>query len=248
MPHSCPQCDSEARSGSTFRKYGFYYRTSDSKRQQRYQCRLCRLTCSPATFSPWCGQRKRNLNFKVLKNLCTGVSLRNTARNLTINRKTVARKLEALGFYAESELGRINRLHAKSTVIEFDDLETFEHTKCKPISVTLAVESRTRRILGLEVSTMPAKGLLVEKARKYGYREDGRARARKALFTSIKELVTENVVIKSDCNPHYPCDVKRHFPKARHVTYLSRKSSLGGQGELKKTLFDPLFSLRVALR
>lgn len=31
--------------------------------------------------------------------------------------------------------------------IEFDDLETLEHTKRKPLLVTLAVEYKTRRIL-----------------------------------------------------------------------------------------------------
>jgi transposase-like protein len=244
MLSSCSICDSKGKSGSSFRKYGFYFRTSDRHKVQRYQCRLCRLTVSPSTFSPWCGQKKRLINEVVRQLLARGTSLRNAARILKINRKTVARKLEALGFHAASELDRINRKeHEKSLVIEFDDLETFEHTKCKPLSVTLAVESRTRRILAIEVSTMPAKGKLVEKAKKYGRRHDGRAKARARLFTTLKDLVAKNALIRSDSNPHYPRDVKRHFPKAHHVTYMSRRSSLGGQGELKKVAFDPLFSL-----
>ena len=243
MHYSCSLCDSKGRFGSTFRKYGFFFRTSDSKPIQRYQCRVCKITCSPATFSPWFRQKKRYLNAKIAELLAFGMSVKNTARHCKINRKTVARKLEAFGFYAESELDRQNRKKNKSRVIEFDDLETFENTKCKPISVTLAVESRTRRILALEVSTMAAKGLLVEKAKKYGYRKDGRAAARGIVFKKLKELVHEDAVIKSDSNPHYPADVKKFFPKARHVTFLSRRSSLGGQGELKKTKFDPIFSL-----
>jgi transposase-like protein len=244
MPSSCPKCDSEARAGSGFRRYGFYFRTSESKRIQRYQCRLCKITVSPSTFSPWCGQKKRMINEAVRQLLARGVSLRNTAAALRLNRKTIDRKLEALGFHAASELDRQNRARTtKSRVIELDDLETFEHTKCKPISVTLAVESRTRRILALDVSTMPAKGLLVKKAMKYGEREDGRAAARTAVLTTLQDLVHKDVVIKTDANPHYPPDIKRHFPMARQVTYLSRRSSLGGQGELKKTVFDPLFSI-----
>jgi transposase-like protein len=246
MLSSCPRCESEGRSGSSFRRNGSFFRTSDSRRIQRYQCLHCKRTVSPSTFSPWCGQKKRMINGIVRELLARGVSIRNAAEILKVDRKTIARKLEALGYHAASELGRLNRESArkqKSRVVEFDDLETFELTKCKPISVTLAVESRTRRILGVEVASMPAKGLLVKRARKYGPREDGRYHARQRLFTTLKDLVHEEAMIKSDSNPHYPPDVRRHFPRARHVTYLGRESSLGGQGELKKVVFDPLFSL-----
>ncbi len=97
--------------------------------------------------------------------------------------------------------------------------------------------------MGLEVSTMPARGLLVERAKKYGPREDRRAEGRKRLFTAIRPFVHPEAMIKSDSNPHYPADVKRHFPSAHHVTYLSRKGSNTGGGELKQGGFDPLFSL-----
>ena len=243
MVSSCPKCDSEGRSGSSFRRFGFYFRTEDRKRIQRYQCRLCRLTVSPSSFSPWCGQKKRLINEEARVLLSNGVSLRSTAEILQVDRKTIDRKLEAIGYHCASELSRLNRKRPLAHAIEFDDLETFELTKCLPIAVTLAVESRTRFILGIEVSSMPGKGMLVEKAKKYGPRLDGRRDARCRLFISLKDLVAEDVVIKSDANPHYPIDVARHFPKARHIRYLGRKSSLGGQGELKKTVYDPIFSL-----
>ncbi|HEY8279241.1 MAG TPA: transposase, partial [Bdellovibrionota bacterium] len=34
-----------------------------------------------------------------------------------------------------------------------------------------------------------------------------------------------------------------HFPKALHKTYEGKRGAQGGQGELKKVKFDPLFSL-----
>ena len=245
MVFSCPICESDGNYRYKINRWGFYFRTSDRQKIQRYRCTECRTTMSPSTFSPWRGQKKRYLNKRVKGLLSRGMSINNVAEEMEINRKTVARKLAAWGFYSASELGRINREeHAKCSVIEFDDLETFEHTKCKPISVTIAVDSATRRILGIEVSPMPAKGPLVHKARElYGEREDGRAKARERLFTTLQDLVQEDCVIKSDSNPHYAADVKRFFPKAKHVTYQSRKSSLGGQGELKKTKYDPIFSL-----
>jgi hypothetical protein len=210
---------------------------------QRYRCRSCRITCSNATFHRWFRQKKRLKNAQLRAHFASSGTIRRAAKIFNLNRKTVARKLLLLGFEAECNLRIENLKHPKARVIEFDDLETFEHTKCKPLSVTLAVQSKTRRILGLEVSSMPAKGMLVEKAKKYGHRVDLRRLGRENLFRTLTDLVAEDAVIKSDNNPHYPNDVRKHFPKASHVTYESRRDSLGGQGELKKVRFDPLFSL-----
>ena len=104
-----------------------------------------------------------------------GVSLRECARVLKVNKKTVIRKFIFMGERAKLKLEKLNKKRSKVSVLEFDDLECFEQTKCKPLSVTLAVENKTRWILGFEVSQMPAKGLLSKlSVMKYGKREDKR--------------------------------------------------------------------------
>lgn len=243
MPSHCLKCVSQGRGGSVFVRYGFFFRANDSRFIQRYRCNQCRSTSSNATHSRWFRHKKRRHHEELRKYLASLGSIRRISYNTGLNRKTVARKLELLGQEAEERLKAMNLLHERARVVEFDDLETFEHTKCKPLSVTLAVQARTRRILGLEVSQMPARGLLVEKAGKYGVREDRRAEGRERLFASIKDLVHPEALIKSDANPHYPSDVKRHFPQARHGTYQSRRGTSMGGGEIKKGGFDPLFSL-----
>jgi hypothetical protein len=50
-------------------------------------------------------------------------------------------------------------------------------------------------------------------------------------------------LIKSDESPHYPQDVKKHFPYAEHQKFKGRRGCVTGQGELKAGGFDPLFSL-----
>jgi len=157
---------------------------------------------------------------------------------------TVARKLQFLGLQARFK-NRLDRLkHPIVQCFQFDDLETIEHTKLKPLSVTLAVEKGTRFILGFEVSRMPAKGLLAEKSvKKYGPRKDERAVGRDRLFRKIKNQIADSALIESDENPHYPESVKQHFPNAVHQTFKGQRGSVSGQGELKKIAFDPLFSL-----
>lgn len=175
--------------------------------------------------------------------MASGNSLRRIARLLSINKNTVPRKLQFLGLRARFFNLRF-RSEKIASEVQFDDLETIEHTKLKPLSVTLAVEKHSRFILGFEVSRMPAKGLLVKKAlKKYGPRQDERQIGRDRLFRKIKPQVHPLALIESDSNPHYPEVVKQHFPKALHVTVLGARGSIGGQGELKKIQFDPLFSL-----
>lgn len=176
--------------------------------------------------------------------LAGGMSQNRIARVLHLNRKTVVRTMLIEGLKSHYESRVANFKKGKARKVQFDDLETFEHTKCKPLSVTLAVEEKTRRILGYEVSRMPARGRLAQKSRElYGPRKDARRRGRGRLFRRISPLIAEGAVIKSDCNPHYPQSVKKHFPHARHMAYLGKRGSLGGQGELKKVRYDPLYSL-----
>jgi hypothetical protein len=161
-----------------------------------------------------------------------------------LNRKTIARKLKFLGKFAKRNLAVENAFESPSIEIEFDEMETFVHTKLKPLSIPLAVEFKTRRILGFQVVSMPAKGLLAKKSvKKYGRREDKRVEGRRTLFEEIRPLIIDQAILRSDSNPHYPADVKRYFPKASHQTVLGKRGAVTGQGELKKTKFDPIFSL-----
>lgn len=218
---------------------GRFYRKSDRKWVGKFFCKRCRSYFTKSHDHMAFGQNKRQLNQTLKTLLCSGVSQRRAAKILKISRTTVARKLIFLARKVKPL-----KTNKKVTVLEFDDLETFEHTKCKPLSVTLAVEHRTRRILGFEVSQMPAKGKLARiSRRKYGLRRDERAKGRRRLFEQIKSQVCEQALIKSDENPHYPQAVKTHFPKATHERHKGQRGSIVGQGELKRVRFDPLFSL-----
>ncbi len=126
----------------------------------------------------------------------------------------------------------------------FDEMETFEHTKCKPLSLPIIVEPLKRKILGIDVASMPAKGLLAARARKkYGLRADKRGISIENLFKGLKPIVSSDLKVHSDQNPHYPQHVRKIIPGAKHITTPGRRGCIVGQGELKAGGFDPLFSL-----
>jgi hypothetical protein len=170
--------------------------------------------------------------------------MRRAALVLEVHRITVARKLRFLANQARRETDLYLQRYRRLPGFEFDELETFEQSKCKPLSVVLAVVPKKRKILGFEVAVMPAKGPLTDLAkRRYGYRPDRRGVALDHLFQRLRPLMKETCKLKSDQNPRYPRYVKRYFPSAKHVTVEGRRGCVTGQGELKRGGWDPLFSL-----
>ncbi len=247
MHTHCPQCltpkNKRSKINRIIRK-GFFYRRSDGQWISRFWCKRCRRSFSSATNHPCFSQKKRHKNQILRKLISGGMSQREIARSLKLNRKTVVRKFLYLSQREELKFYASNRRAPLATEVEFDDLETFEHTKLKPLSVTLMVEFKTRRILDFEVSQMPAKGLLSKRAlKKYGYRKDHRGAARKKLFARAQRLIHPAAIIRSDSNPHYAADVKKFFPNAHYETVLGGRGAITGQGELKKLKWDPIFSL-----
>lgn len=227
-------------------KKGFFYRKSDRRKITRYRCLDCKTNFSAATFSENYREKRRDLNHAIFELLCSGVSQRRLAATLNVNPKTVVRKFRKIAHQSRVRhrvwLDRYET--QKISHIQFDDLETIEHTKCKPVSISIAVNPKTREILGFSVSQMPAKGHLSKIARrKYGLRTDKRPEGWIELFKSLQPIANENVLFESDDNPHYPKFLKQYFLQATHVTYLGGRGAITGQGELKKLRYDPLFTL-----
>ena len=243
MRPNCQNCEFKEKLRPKVVRIGKYFRTSDSREIQRFRCKGCRKDFSVATFQRAYRQKKRHKNEALRRLLCSGVSQRRAAKILSLNRITVVRKFLFLALQAEFELRAGNLRKPKAQTVEFDDLETIEQSKDRPLSVTLMVESKTRRILGLEVSRMRAKGVLARRRREGEVRVDERRYGREALFRRAKDLLSDDLEIKSDSNPYYRQSVEKFFPKAKYRQFLGKRGSLGGQGELKQLKFDPIFSL-----
>ena len=247
MKQGCPNLNCKNYQKSDFvQKDGTYFRANDSRIIQRFRCRSCKKRFSKSTNTLEYNQKKRRVNHLLMMMLCSGNSIRRSAMLLDINKNTVLNKIIYL-----AKKARLNNFDFLAqlkctpvTNLQFDDLITSQHTKMKPLSITIAVNYDNREILGMRVSTIPAFGLLAKKSRKiYGYRKSTHVQTANQLFASIKESISTNVIIKSDMHKRYPELIKKHFPQATHKRYKGKRGAVVGQGELKNTRYDPLFSI-----
>ena len=126
-------------------KDGSYFRKDDSRLISRFRCRSCGKRFSSSTYSLEFRQKKRRVNCLLWKLLSSNVSLRRSAYICNVHPITVARKLIYI-----AKKSRIEH-------VQFDDLIISEHTKLKPLSVSIAV-AKNRTILGIRVSIIPAFG------------------------------------------------------------------------------------------
>jgi len=244
----CPKCKDQPHS---FVNCGYYRRKSGRKKVvQRYLCRNCCTKFSEQTSSLNYRERKPHLTQKVLRLLMEGVSQRGIARHLNCSPITVARKLVRLGKQAKYELNAttcldINNDSSLISTVQVDEMETFEHSKCKPVSIAVAVDEKSRRIISAEVAIMPCHGKLSQiSKKKYGFRPDLRKQAMIRVLEEVKRLCPHLQLLKSDkCSRYPPCIRKVFGPNLNHNVYKGRRSRSVGQGELKRGGHDPIFAL-----
>src|SRR5690606_33736036 len=104
---------------------------------------------------------------------------------------------------------------------------TFEHTKCKPLSIAVAVIPGSRVILGAIPSEMPAKGPLAEISRKkYGPRRDDRRAAFQELLRTISPSLTEDVWLASDKKTTYPGWIREVLPGSKHFKAKGKRGCI----------------------
>jgi len=248
MTRSCPGCRAGAE---RIVRNGFFHRSSDSRRVQRLRCKDCALEFSAATFSLAYRQKKRRINSMLRQLLVSTGSQRRAAILLNVNRKTVARRLPMLAEQSRQSLQRLIDHHFGThpcTDVQFDDLITIEHTKCKPVALGVVVAAGKRIILGVDAASAPATGPLAAIARaKYGHRADNTRTMRNALLEGLVPYIDPAARFSTDEHRDYPAAIKRHFPDATHIAHPSKRARTAGQGELKAVGFDPLWDINHTL-
>ncbi len=241
----CPRC---AASRPSIVRDGFFFRADDSKSIQRLKCKVCGKKFSTATSKCTYRQKKRRINATVRRGFASNLCPRDIAEMVGVHVNTIAARLvwQAKLSREKNKQFLVDYIeqHGPIKTVQFDDLITFEHTKCKPLTVPVAVIDGVRIPIGFRVASIPAFGHLAAISRKrYGKRSDHSRSARRALFDELTKILPADVHFKTDGHEHYATLIKQYFPEGSHSVYKSSRGAVVGQGELKKTTFDPLFSI-----
>jgi transposase-like protein len=244
---ACPKCGAMP-AGGKHKRDGFFVRKNGNKRIQRFRCQNCKMRFSEATGTLDFGQHRRDVNLPVFQSLSSLVSLRRTAELTCVNRKTIARRLPYFEVVAKlvhaAFLDHLSSTGRLAQHVQFDDMETSEHTKLKPVTIPLLVSKNERFVLNLEVASMPAKGPMAALSRrKYGPRADDRPKAWAQVLSQSRRCIAPNATSTTDMHVSYPKPIREHLPGVTHIRCKGRKACVAGQGELKKGGRDPLFAL-----
>ena len=245
MNIQCPRCSAQR---PAIVRDGHFRRADDSAYIQRYQCKQCSKKFSSATFCPTYRQKKRRINAAIRRLFASSVCQRDIAEAVGVHVNTIAARLRWQGSQSRLKnkqwLTKYLERCGPIKVVQFDDLVTFEHTKCKPLSVPVAVVDGLRIPLGFAVAQIPASGHLAAISRKkYGARADNSVVARLKLMHELRLLLPSQVHFKTDEHGHYPHLIRQVFPEATHERHKSARGVITAQGELKRKAFDPLFSI-----
>ncbi|NRA67156.1 MAG: IS1 family transposase [Pseudobacteriovorax sp.] len=227
------------------KKNGSYRRPSDNRKFARFFCKCCHRSFSEQAFKPDYRLKKRSKNEIVFRLLAGGMAQREIARTIGMSRTSIARRVVLYGTYAHTKLCEYRQSMTKTSLVLFDEMESFQHTKCKPLTMPIAVEESTRKILSISVGQIAAKGRLAKiSVKKYGPRICERKISLVKMDNELKECCCKSPSIKTDKSNHYPQIIKQTWKgMATHITSKGKKSAVTGQGEMKKGGFDDLFLL-----
>lgn len=242
-PQTCPHpnCLQHTVSGGFFIRKGFFRIQRNHQKVRRFQCKSCQKTFSSRTFSNTYRQFKPHINKEVLRLHCEGLPQRGMARILGVSRRTIERKF----LWLAAQLGPFAKTKTWKDFQElsFDEMETIEHTKLKPLSIVLCV-SENYEILKAQVAVMPAKGALARLSRdKYGPRIDQREEVLKEALSDLHGQIQPQKII-SDAKPSYWKWVQKFFPGVEHEQHNRaekerHRERLHEKDQKKK--FDPMF-------
>ena len=244
----CPveSCHSHTMTGvRTYSKNGYFVTRHNHQPVPRYRCRVCGKNFSAHTGKPTYRQKKPALNSVIYGLYSSGMTLRRMAVVLKVDKKTVTRKFIFLAVAARAHHeAQLAEGALRTTYVQFDELETYEHTKLKPLSVALAVRVKTGQIIAACVASMPANGHTAARSRElYGSRPDHRQEARRAVMEAVRLCQGNRLTVASDAHRSYPNIISAAVPDA-DIRVYARVDALAQNRRTRPR--DPLFAVNHA--
>ena len=217
---NCKHCESE-----NMRKVGSY--KTKTATVQRWQCRACGKTQSGRTGSPNYRLRKQHLAKPIKTLYCERMSLRGISRALGVSRGTVnAYFLREAAKSKEANAATLDKRGIVSSYVQFDALETFEHTKRRPLGVWLSVRAKTGEIVAAKVHKTNIRALTISPAKRREWNQ------KTNVETSLVEFLNETK--KSFNRVHTTLGCDGHYQTVNTARDICPKAEVVVLGENKK--------------
>ena len=243
QPIACPNpsCENHLpRSADFFRKRGYYTPKHLGHKLARYQCKTCGKTFSNQTFSDDFRQHRQDINHMLPRLLCSGVTMRRAAWILECSYNTVCSRLPWLAEKARAaHEAALDSGAMKTSYIQFDEMQSFEHAAAKALTIALAVRAKTGQILSAKVGRIPSNGHLADTGQTlYGWTRNESPKACLLALRQASRVAKPKVTVGCDKATPYPSYVAKAFSK-RLAPVVDAQAARGGAGGD----FDPLFKL-----
>ena len=215
----CPKCFSEEYS-----KKGWLKNKKEPKPIRQYQCKVCKTRFSVNSLKDTFLQKKPQLNDMIMNLYCEGNTLRGIARILKVNYQTVVKKWR---FMAEKARIRhevaLKQGEITTKYIQFDEMQTFEHTKEKPLGIELSIRPKTGQILSAKVCRIPITALTIAKSKAVEYnKKTDRKEAFYRMIAETKECLDKgHSVLSCDGNREAVYMAKLMCPKSLIETHVN---------------------------
>ena len=157
------------RPGTTrfFIRYGFYKPKCRPWRIPRFRCRSCGRTFSRQTFRADYRDRKPHLNAPLFHKLRSGLGLRQSARELPMSLRCAELKFRKIARHLRHLNLNLRGPLPAGSVLQFDELETFEvRRNTRPLTLPVVIDRDSRFILWAESAPIRPRGKMTAKRRK----------------------------------------------------------------------------------
>ena len=165
-PPCCPDPDCpshDSRLAWSWCHDGTYSRACDGRVVQRFRCNDCGRRFSSQTFRGDYRHKKPKLNAQLFRLLISKVTLRQAARVLRVNKKTITRRLPRMGATAKAVHEKLAPRRDGADFLEggflLDELETYaDSRRNNPLTVPVLIHKESFFVVDTEVGPLPRRG------------------------------------------------------------------------------------------
>lgn len=237
---------------------------NNEKFVQRYQCQSCKKYFSTNQIMGRHHQKKPELNEQIFKLYSKGMTLRGIAEVLGVSKTTVYEKFLFIAkkckeYHLKAISHGYKDKYGNKPIVIFDEMETHEQTKLKPLSIGVLFDFNNRKIIHVNVGEMKTRGRGLVKiwddvkgAKGYATRTDKRSDLTLEAFLIASDYYSkmDKVVLLTDHKPLYGNLYKFLDPKKFQHVFTERgkpvkiRKSKKIFSRTRTKIIKPIFKLR----